>query len=115
YDRSTFTQPDGTNQVLDQFVVGRQGGSLEDTHIFSPEMGNTIRLGYNRSYGDGQLTPSAINPAAADHSFGILPSLYAPRISVSGLTPFRGGLRGQSVQNYLMQSLDRKSTRLNSS
>jgi hypothetical protein len=104
YDRSTFTQPDGTNQVLDQFAVGRQGGSLEDTHIFSPEMGNTIRLGYNRSYGDGQLTPSAINPAAADHSFGILPTLYAPRITVPGLTPFRGGLRGQSVQNYLMQS-----------
>jgi carboxypeptidase family protein/TonB-dependent receptor-like protein len=104
YDRSTFTQPDGLNQVKDQFAVGRQGGALEETHIFSPGMVNSIRLGYNRSYGDGQLTVAAINPAAADQSFGMIPGLYAPRIITPGLTTFTGGLRGQSVQNYLLQT-----------
>ena len=104
YDRSTFTQPDGTNQVLDQFVVGRQGFSAEETHIFSPGLANATRFGYNRSYADGQLTPAAINPAAKDPSFGISQSLFAPRINVPGLTAFRGGLNGQSVQNYLLQT-----------
>ena len=104
YDRSSFTQPDGLNQVNDQFVVGRQGGALEETHTFGAGMVNSIRLGYNRSYGDGQLTVAAINPAAADHSFGMIAGLYAPRIVTPGLTTFTGGLRGQSVQNYLLQS-----------
>ncbi len=104
YDRSTFTQPDGLNQVLDQFIVGRQGFSLEETHIFSPILANAVRFGYNRSYADGQLTPTAINPAAKDSSFGISQGLFAPRINVPGLTAFRGGLNGQSVQNYLLQT-----------
>lgn len=104
YDHSTFTQPDGLNQVLDQFALGRQGFSVEETHLFSSSLVNTVRGGYNRSFAYGQLTPSAINPAAADTSFGMVAGLYAPRISVSGLTTFRGGLRGQSVQNYLLQT-----------
>jgi hypothetical protein len=104
YDHSTFTQPDGLNQVQDQFALGRQGFSAEETHLFGAGLVNTIRGGYNRSFANGQLTPSAINPAAADTSLGMVPNLYAPRITVAGLTTFRGGLRGQSVQNYLLQS-----------
>ena len=104
FDHSTFTQPDGLNQVQDQFALGRQGFSVEETHLFSSSLVNTVRGGYNRSFAYGQLTPSAINPAAADTSFGMVPNLYAPRITVSGLTTFRGGLRGQSVQNYLLQT-----------
>jgi hypothetical protein len=104
YDRSLFTQPDATNNVLDEFIVGRQGFSVEETHIFSPSLGNTVRFGFNRSYGQGQLTPSAINKDAADTSFGIFPGLFAPRLTVSGLTNFTGGLNGQSVQNYLLQT-----------
>src|SRR3984893_385601 len=41
YDHSSFTQPDALNQVSDQFVVGRQGGAIEETHIFSPALSNT--------------------------------------------------------------------------
>lgn len=105
YDHSTFTQPDQLNQAEDQFVVGRQGGALEETHIFGPQLSNTVRLGYNRSLGFGQLTPKAINPAAADGSFGMSPGFFAPRITpVGGLTGFQGGLRGQSVQDYTQQT-----------
>lgn len=104
FDHSTFTQPDGLNQVQDQFDLGRQGFSAEETHLFGAGLVNTVRGGYNRSFANGQLTPSAINPAAADTSFGMVSGLFAPRITVSGLTTFRGGLRGQSVQNYLLQS-----------
>ena len=90
---------------LDEFVVGRRGIAVEETHIFTPGMANTIRFGYNRSNGDGQLTPKAINPAGADPSLGLLAGFFAPRISMgSGVTSFRGGLHGQSVQNYLLQT-----------
>ena len=106
YDHSTFTQPDNLNQVNDQFIVGRQGGSVEETHTFSPELVNTVRLGYNRTIGFGEVTPSVINPAANSTAFGMPGGAgYAPRIIVPGLETFRGGLHGQSVQNYTQQTV----------
>lgn len=105
YDHSSFTQPDSLNQALDQFVVGRQGVSVEETHIFSSALSNTVRAGYSRSIADGQLTPKAINTAAADPSFAIEPGFFAPRIvAPAGITGFQGGLRGQSVQLYTQES-----------
>jgi len=104
YDHSTFTQPDSLNQVQDQFAVGRQGFSVEETRVISPRMSNTARFGYNRSFAFGQLTVSAINPAAADSSYGLGNGLFAPRTQVSGLSVFGGGLKGQSVQDYLLQT-----------
>src|ERR1700676_2941399 len=104
YDHSTFTQPDSLNQVQDQFAVGRQGFSVEETHLISSKMSNTARFGYNRSFADGQLTVSAINPAAADPAFGLGNGLFAPRTQVAGLSVFGGGLKGQSVQDYLLQT-----------
>jgi hypothetical protein len=104
YDHSTFTQPDSLNQVQDQFAVGRQGFSVEETHLISSKMSNTARFGYNRSFADGQLTVSAINPAAADPTFGLGIGLFAPRTQVAGLSVFGGGLKGQSVQDYLLQT-----------
>ncbi len=104
YDHSSYTKPDALNQVVDAFVIGRRGISIEETHIFSASVNNTVRFGYNRTTGFGQTTPSAINPAAADHSLGLSPSLYAPRLTVPGLTPFTGGINGQSVQDYTQQT-----------
>jgi Carboxypeptidase regulatory-like domain len=104
YDHSSFSKPDNLNQVLDGFIVMRQGASLEETHVFSPGLVDTVRLGFNRSTGTGESTLSAINPAAADPSFGMFPGFFAPRITAPGLTTFTGGLRGQSVQNYTGQN-----------
>ncbi len=104
YDHSTYTKPDSLNQVLDQFALGRQGFSVEETRVIGPKMSNTARFGYNRSFAYGQLTVSAINPAAADTQYGLGNGLYAPRTSVPGLTVFAGGLKGQSVQDYLLQT-----------
>ncbi len=114
YDHSTFTQPDLLNQVSDQFLVGRQGASLEESHVFSSSMANTARLGYNRTIGFGQLTPKAINPNAAVSSptFAILPGLHAARIAgigggvgVPGLATFTGGLNGQAVEDFTHQTV----------
>ena len=104
FDHSLFSQPDATNNVLAGFEVGRQGGSLEETHTFGSNMVNIIRFGYNRTFAFGETTFSAINPAAADASFGIFPGSFAPRIIEPDLTTFTGGLNGESVQNYTNQT-----------
>jgi len=103
-DHSTFTQPDALNQVQDGFVVMRTGGVMEENHIFSAVTTNSFRVGWNRTTGFGTLTPSAIDPAAADASLGMVPGFYAPKISVPGLTGFSGGLKGQAVQEYTAQA-----------
>ena len=105
YDHSTFSKPDSLNICLDGFILMRQGASLEETHVFNPGMVNTIRLGFNRTTGTGEATLEAINPVAADPSLGMFPGFFAPGINaVEGLTENRGGLRGQSVQNYVGQT-----------
>ena len=107
YDHSSFTQPDNLNQVNNQIIVGRQGASIEESHFFGPTMVNTVRLGYNRTYGYGLLAPSVINAAAADKSFGMGAggAGYAPIIIVGGLEPFRGGLNGPTLQDYRQQTV----------
>src|ERR1700674_1256498 len=109
-DRSTFSRPDSLNNTLEGYIVSGQAASLEESHAFSASMLNIFRLGYNRSIGDGQVTLSGINPAGADTSFGMFPGSFAPRIAgniaspgVPGLTDFVGGLKGQSIQNYVGQ------------
>jgi carboxypeptidase family protein/TonB-dependent receptor-like protein len=105
YDRSTFSLPSAFNNTLDGFIVGRQGASLEETHVLGPSLVNTARLGYNRTYGFGLDTLRAINKASADASFGMFPGTFAPQINVfAGLGQFGGGLNGESVQNYTQQT-----------
>jgi len=103
WDNSTLSQPDLLNQVLDGFTSLRTGGGVEETHIFSPATVNTVRVGWNRTVMDSGQTLKAINPAAADPSLGMITGFFAPRIHVPGLQQFTGGLRGQSVQNYISQ------------
>jgi carboxypeptidase family protein/TonB-dependent receptor-like protein len=116
YDRSTFTQPDAYDQVLDGFFVARKGASLEETHLFGSSFVNTVRLGWNYTQGFGQLTPSAINPDAASTSstFAIEPGLHAARIATIGGGPitaagfnqaFAGGLNGNAIEDFTHQTV----------
>ena len=114
YDHSIFTQPDSLNQLSAAFIIGRQGASLEETHVFNSSTVNTARLGFNRTYGFGTTTNiKAINPAAADStSFAIEPGLFAPRITgigggngVPGLANFSGGFNGTAQENFTHQTV----------
>jgi outer membrane receptor protein involved in Fe transport len=111
YDHSTWSQPGPLNQVLVGFILSREAASLEETHVFSPTMVNTLRGGYNRSTVDGQVGLSAINPAAADTSLGLAPGFYAPGFRNAGggsgvpeLTKMNGGLDGTGIQDYVVQN-----------
>ncbi len=116
YDRSTFTQPDAFNQVLDGFLVARKGASIEETHLFGSSFVNTVRLGWNYTQGFGTLTLGVLNPDAASTSptFAIEPGLHAARISTIGggaITAagfnhaFQGGLNGNAVEDFTHQTV----------
>lgn len=93
YDNTRLTQPDSLNNELFLNSNSRLFGSLEETHIFTPALVNSIRIGFSRNSALS-TTSDAINPLATDLSLGVVPGRPAPGISVPGLQHFPGGLGG---------------------
>ena len=80
-DASTWSRPDALNQGRSGFQVPHKAYTLEENHVFSSAMVNTVRLGYSRS----DLASPAIsnsNPLALDTTLGMLPGCTAPGVSI---------------------------------
>jgi hypothetical protein len=92
YDRAPLTQPDTLVDVLTENFTLRQMFSVEETHIFSPAMANTARVGFNRVRALVTAPVSAINPLAKDESLGAIPGRYAPELVVPGIATMDGSL-----------------------
>jgi len=95
-DRAVISQPDGLNTVLSQQTTASQHVALEESHLFSTRLINTVRFGYNRVHDIGGGGLSAINPAAADLALAAISGQDAPAVSVTGLQPFNSGLNDQA-------------------
>jgi hypothetical protein len=105
FDRTPFSAPDQLDNVLLGNLTMRHLFTLEETHIFSPTLVNTLRAGYNREAADNDKSFSAINPAAADASLGARPGRYAAGVTISGIPPgFTGGLGGPTTELYRWNS-----------
>ena len=96
YDRAPLTQPDALLDVIHELFTSRQMGSIEETHVFSLTLVNTIRGGYSRVQGLIDQPVSATNPLAADPSLAAIPGRFAPSLSVPGLTQMNGALGSPS-------------------
>jgi hypothetical protein len=84
YDDTPFTQQDsfGNLNILSQTT--RHIAALEESHIFSPTLVNSARLGFNRNAVINYFTVGAINPASADPALGVFPGGDNPSIRISG-------------------------------
>jgi hypothetical protein len=108
FDSGPQVQPDPLRNANHEVFSRRQMVSLEETHIFSPQLVNTVRAGVSRIRGDINLPVSAITAVGNDPSLAIAPGAGAtPQITVSGLTTAvgLGGLnqffhRWNSLQLY---------------
>jgi len=96
YDKTPYIQPDNFNGYLLTSQTDRHIAALEENHIFSPRLVNTLRLGYNRAAVINFRALSALNPATADPSFGSVPGQPASRVFISGFNVNNGGLGTQS-------------------
>jgi hypothetical protein len=93
YDKTQLANPDPLNNVGFFNSNSRPFGSLEETHLFSPQFVNTVRFGFSRNSADILIKP-AINPLAGDTALGSIPGQYAPFLIVPGISTFFGGLDG---------------------
>jgi Carboxypeptidase regulatory-like domain/TonB dependent receptor-like, beta-barrel len=101
YDKATRTAPDALLTVLNGNISLREMFTVEETHIFSPTLVNSLRVGYSRIHPTQNQPIKAILPLAGDSSGVVspLPGRYAPALTVPGLTTFLGGLGEASVNN----------------
>jgi hypothetical protein len=91
-DITPYSAPDGTDDVLISSKTNRQIATLEETHIFSPALVNSARIGYSRVAVLNSAGVSAINPLAKDPSLAAVAGQFATQVTVSGLTNFTGGV-----------------------
>jgi hypothetical protein len=103
-DISPFSSPDAVDAVLISTKANRQIATLEATHIFSPALVNSARAGFSRDAVANDIGVSAINPLAKDPSLAAIPGEFAAQVSVPGLTPFGGGVNGNSHFLYYWNS-----------
>jgi hypothetical protein len=103
-DITPYRSPDSLNAVLITSKTNRQIATLEETHIFSPVLVNSARIGYSRDGVLNNVGASAINPLAKVPLLAAVPGEFASQVSVTGLTPFTGGVGGSSQSTYAWNS-----------
>jgi hypothetical protein len=101
HDSANISQPDELGIKVTGYTTGRQLLTLEETHIVSPQVVNSARLGYSRVVGLVGQTLKALSPLANDPSLGFAaPGRPVGEIDVGGLTNFSGGLGAISNYNF---------------
>src|SRR4029077_20619872 len=82
-DTSTWQRPNLYNDTLSGYQVPHSAYTLEETHVISSAMVNTLRLGLNES---NLFSPSfsASNPLTHDTTLGIEPGWVVGGTSIGG-------------------------------
>jgi carboxypeptidase family protein/TonB-dependent receptor-like protein len=104
FDKASIDQPDALLIGIHEVHTQRHFGGLESTHIFSPSLLNTVRIGFNRTAGLIQKPVSALNPLGNDPSLGSTPGANSPILSVPGLTLMQGALGDPTFTSRIQNS-----------
>jgi hypothetical protein len=101
-DSATISQPDELGVKVTGFTTGRQLVTIEENHIFTPQVVNAVRVGYSRVVGLVGQTLKGLRPVATDPSLGFAaPGRPVGEIDIgSGVTNFTGGLGAISNYNF---------------
>ena len=91
YDNGSLVAPDPLNVKVTGNYDRRQMIGLNEVHVFSPTLLNTVRFGYSRVVSIAPTTVSLINPLAADKTLGFVPGLPVGLINIGGIANFQGG------------------------
>src|SRR3984893_2649197 len=101
HDSANISQPDELGIKVTGYTTGRQLVTLEENHIFNPEVVNAVRVGYSRVVGLVGQTLKALSPLATDPTLGFAaPGRPVGEIDVTGIATFSGGLGAISNYNF---------------
>ncbi|HVB32944.1 MAG TPA: carboxypeptidase regulatory-like domain-containing protein [Patescibacteria group bacterium] len=106
FDHNPGSQTDEFGNKLILNKTQRDVASLEETHLFGSNVVNIFRAGYSRIFAGAPAGVSAINPLAANTSYGFEPGNSAGGVlGVSELTDFSGGLSYEYPGTFTWNSL----------
>jgi carboxypeptidase family protein len=105
FDGAQTTQPDQFNLRINEITTQRNLFAFQETHAFTGNLVNSARFGVSRVVAEIGLTPEALQPIAADTSYGFLPGKTSGNINVAGLTNFTGGLGAASPYKFHWTSI----------
>jgi len=99
-DKASTGTPDKYNNQIVNTATSELFGTIAETHSFNSNFVNSARIGYNRITQGGPAGSSAVNPAAADLTFGFFPQFDAPQVAIGGANSikFSGGLTSNKPQ-----------------
>ena len=94
FDSGPQSQPDPLKNATHEVFSRRQMAGVEETHIFSPALANTVRVGLSRVRGDIN-DPVSGDSVATDTTLAIAPgAIGPPQIGVPGVLTTAIGLGG---------------------
>ncbi len=91
YDTASLDAADTTNTLYDEALSRRTTASLEEVHIFTPQLTNSFRLGYNRSVAIAPNEKYAINTAANNPALDFYTGRSVGQMLITSLTTVQGG------------------------
>ena len=106
-DSATISQPDELGVKTTGYTTGRQLVTIEENHIFTPQVINAVRVGYSRTVGLIGQTLKGLRPQATDPALGFAAAgLPVGEISFNGAPPtdFSGGIGAISNYNFYWNS-----------
>ncbi len=104
FDKSPQITPDAYLESTTETFSERIMGGIEETHVFSPTLVNTFRVGYNRTNGLVGEPVTALVPLAGDTTLGAVANRPAPILNVTGLGTAQGSLGSQTRNNHFQNS-----------
>jgi hypothetical protein len=100
FDRTPYSSPDGLNNVLYLTKTSRQIFAMEETHSFTTNFINSVRIGWNHEAVNNNQNSTAINPEATKTELGSFPGRAAAQVLMGGVTDFTGGVGGSPTYYY---------------
>jgi hypothetical protein len=97
---SRTTSPDATDFTITGQISQTRVASIEETHVFRPNLLNVFRAGMNRDISEAPISAGVVNPLATDTSLGYLPGTPLGGITITGLTAFTGGVGAAGQNNF---------------
>src|ERR1700730_14131754 len=99
-DKSSTGTPDDYNNATVNTGTSNTFVTIAETHSFTPTLVNSARFGFNRITQGGPAAATPNNPAAADKSFGVYPTLDSPQVAIAGANNilFNGGITSSTPQ-----------------
>ncbi|MDQ2834516.1 MAG: TonB-dependent receptor [Acidobacteriota bacterium] len=105
FDDGNLTSPDPFNVRITGNIAKRQMGTIDESHIFTPALLNSFKVGYSRVFSDAPTTLAAVNPLAADVTLGFVPGLPVGLININGgISNFQGGLHATGEFVFTLDS-----------